>query len=210
MCFSKNFKTYEEEKEVNYFNKFNYIPIEKDNEGDYTQFNNFYLKKRSRLNAARHAKSLINNKYFMYRFGFEEDDPTNDTRQLVPTKAFITAMEPDPDNPTNLCIAEHNPNGLIYIKPKAVIKKNANIKLFTSDKSIRHTTALAMQNKYISKLICFHPRFMYTIHFLDGEYSFVHQSKIDAIVTLDKDEKLIDPHIVDKDFGIDKTVYGVN
>lgn len=194
--------------EDKYYNKFGYIPFKL--EDSEVTMNGIQIKHTRRYGSLHHAKSLINNKWFLYSMKTEfimHDEDAN--TRLIHMSSFITAMDLKFTNGKfKIKLAPYNPSGMIAVFPK-MFKKNKNLFIPQSSDLTNYRVGLGRQNDFIMKYILYNKLNEVKYTYLDKEYYFVHQSKIDAVIEVEDGNKIVDRFEVDKDYGVDKTVYGL-
>ena len=94
--------------------------------------------------------------------------------------------------------------GTIQIRPVKVAKRNG-IYLGMADKTM-HSGALAeaLTGKYKGEIIVYPRSVEQTVEIAGQTLTLIHIGNILAVIELDDDEEVLDPIIVDKDFGLDK------
>jgi len=94
--------------------------------------------------------------------------------------------------------------GSIQIRPVKIVKRKG-IYLGMTDKTM-HSGALAeaLTGKYKGEIIVYPRNTEHTVEVAGQTLHLINIGNIMAIIALDKDEEVIDPVIVDKDFGLDK------
>lgn len=193
-----------------YYNKFGYILIEEKEYNLVFQGIKIANNQNKMLNALKLGKSLYNNKYFLYMRRVEPILYTEKNQYLIKMQAFITAMDMEllDSGDFSLKLADNNPSGMISVKPKA-IRTSADLDFIAEyDDTNKMLFGIAEQNEFKDKIISYNRRAENKFVFQHKEYHFVHKTEIDSIVTLGPNDRLVNRFIVDKDYGLDKTVYG--